>query len=86
MNIPESLNRSFLDFEQMMKEQHVFRNPNRDPIGKGKKGARQSAKGRQSALGKAMWARGKAKRRTRIKLSARIMLLRRTLARHGVVQ
>ena len=61
MNIPESLNRSFLDFEQMMKEQHVFRNPNRDPIGKGKKGGKAECQGKAECPGKGNVGKGKGK-------------------------
>ncbi|OLP79608.1 hypothetical protein AK812_SmicGene40081 [Symbiodinium microadriaticum] len=63
MNIPEPLNRSFLEFEQMMKEQHVFRNPSRDPIGKGKKGGKAECQGKAECPGKGNVGKGKGKAR-----------------------
>ena len=63
MNITEPLNRSFLEFEQMMKEQHVFRNPSRDPIGKGKKGGKAECQGKAECPGKGNVGKGKGKAR-----------------------
>ena len=55
MNIPDALGRSFDEFEDMMQQPQVFRNPNRATIGKGK--------GKAECPGKESLGKGKGRAR-----------------------
>ena len=61
MNIPESLNRSFEEFEHMMKQPHVFENPDRATIGKGKKGGKAECQGKAECPGKDSVGKGEGR-------------------------
>ena len=63
MNIPDALNRSFEEFEHMMQQPQVFRNPNRATIGKGKKAGKAECQGKAECLGKDSLGKGKGRAR-----------------------
>ena len=52
MNIPESSNRTFQEFEETMKEPHIWGNPSRASIGKGKKAGKAECQGKAECPGK----------------------------------
>ena len=63
MNIPDALNRSFEEFEDMMQQPQVFRNPSRATIGKGKKAGKAECQGKAECLGKDSLGKGKGRAR-----------------------
>ena len=63
MNIPESSNRSFEEFEHMMQQPHVFRNQTRATIGKGKKAGKAECQEKAECPRKGSLGKGKGRAR-----------------------